>query len=125
MKKKKDISIEEKLHIPLVAQFETKNAAIAVQLGRIFVQFREISRPRRGCRRIRRRRRRWRGLAAPLSHWKDEGKAEAFCFMHTIKNCMRNQQELAGFGDISVRRIQEVLLKVLTFGKIDFFIFTA
>jgi hypothetical protein len=38
---------------------------------------------------------------------------------------MRNQQELAGFGDISVRRIQEVLLKVLTFGKIDFFIFTA
>jgi hypothetical protein len=35
--------------------------------------------------------------------------------MHTIENCMRNQQELAGFGDIYVRRIQEVLPKELTF----------
>ena len=91
MNKKKDIFLEGKLHIPLVAQFRIKNAAIEVQLGRIFVQFRELSRPRRDCRRIRRRRRRWRGLAAPLSHWKDEGEAEAFCFTHTIQNCTRNQ----------------------------------
>jgi hypothetical protein len=32
--KKKNISLEEKLHIPLVAQFGIKNTAIAVQLGR-------------------------------------------------------------------------------------------
>jgi hypothetical protein len=54
MNKKKDISLEGKLHIPLVAQLGIKNAPIVVQLGRIFIQFREISRPRRVCRRIRR-----------------------------------------------------------------------
>ncbi len=58
MNKKKDIFLEGKLHIPLVAQFGIKNAAIVVQLGRIFVQFKELSRPRRDCRRIRRHRRR-------------------------------------------------------------------
>jgi hypothetical protein len=54
---KKDIFLEGKLHIPLLDQFGIKNAAIAVQLTEIFVQFRELVRPRRGCRRIRRRRR--------------------------------------------------------------------
>ena len=39
MNKKKDIFLEGKLHIPLVAQFGIKNAAIEVQLGRIFVQY--------------------------------------------------------------------------------------
>ncbi len=58
MNKKKDIFLEGKLHIPLLAQFGIKNAAIAVQLAEIFVQFRELLRPRRDCRRIRRRRRR-------------------------------------------------------------------
>ena len=55
---KKNIFFEGKLHIPLLAQFGIKNAATAVQLAEIFVQFRELLRPRRGCRRIRRRRRR-------------------------------------------------------------------
>ncbi len=55
---KKDIFLEGKLHILLLAQFGIKNAAIAVQLAEIFVQFREIFRPRRGCRKICRRRRR-------------------------------------------------------------------
>ena len=54
---KKYIFLEGKLHIPLLAQFGIKNAAIAVQLAEIFEQFRELLRPRRGCRRIRRRRR--------------------------------------------------------------------
>jgi hypothetical protein len=57
MKMKKYIFLEGKLHIPLLAQFGIKNAAIAVQLAEIFEQFRELLRPRRGCRRIRRRRR--------------------------------------------------------------------
>ncbi len=34
MNKKKDISLEGKLHIPLVAQLGIKNAPIEVQLGR-------------------------------------------------------------------------------------------
>jgi len=38
---KKDIFLEGKLHIPPLAQFGIKNAAIAVQLAEIFVQFRE------------------------------------------------------------------------------------
>ena len=54
MNKKKDIFLEGKLHISLLAQFGIKNAAIAVQLTEIFIQFRELSRPRRDCRRIRR-----------------------------------------------------------------------
>jgi hypothetical protein len=58
MKMKKDIFLEGKLHVPLLDQFGIKNAALAVQLAEIFEQFREVLRPRRGCRRIRRRRRR-------------------------------------------------------------------
>jgi hypothetical protein len=49
MNKKRDIFLEGKLHIPLLAQFGIKNAAIAVQLAEIFVQFRELSRPRRAA----------------------------------------------------------------------------
>ena len=39
MNNKKDIFLEGKLHIPLVAQFGIKNAAIAVQLGRILYSY--------------------------------------------------------------------------------------
>jgi hypothetical protein len=111
------------LHIPLVAQFGIKNAAIAVQLCRIFVQFRELSRPRRDCRRICRRR--WRGLTALLSHWKDEGEAEAFCFTNTIPNCMRNPAGAGWIWWYFCTKGQGELPKELTFWKIDFFIFTA
>ncbi len=48
MKKKKDVSIEEKLHILSLAQFGIKNAAIAVHLGRNIRTFQRVIKAQKG-----------------------------------------------------------------------------
>jgi len=114
MKKKKDVSIEEKLHILSLAQFGIKNAAIAVHLGRNIRTIQRVIKAQKGVP----------ANTPPPPPVKRSGRPRKitermkerlrlFVSRAPFKTAREIKQELAGFGDISVRRIQEVLLKEL------------